>query len=302
MAQSKQYKYDVYTNDLKFKKNRNIDSKRAKWNNINDEYMYDNIDLDSIEYRLLECKKNDYSILDFSHMDLKQLPEIDKHIKSCINYLFITDNELSELPDLNDYIHLQILDISHNKIKKINKLPPSLIELNCKENNLESLPSCSECPNLKRIECSNNNIRNIPVYSNITDLLCNNNKIESLIGLKKLEKLSCMNNKICLINECGNLKYLDCSNNDIKYLPEMEKLVDLIINNNMIDNLGKFKNLKYIEMFGTKIKILPYIDTLEELFCHKENITEISKLYMINKKIDIKIHKDKNMHIVFSCI
>jgi len=305
MAQAKQHKYgryDVYTNDLKFKKNRNIDSNRARWNNINDEYMHDNVDLDSVEYRLLECKKSNYSTLDFSHMDIKELPEIDKNIKSCINYLFITDNELTELPDLDEYIHLQILDISHNKIKKINRLPSSLIEFNCKENKISELPSYNSCPNLKRIECSNNNICNIPNYSNLTSLLCNNNNIKSITGLKNLEKLLCVDNKITLINGCDNLKYLDCSNNDIKNIPEMSKLVDLIVNNNMIDNLDNFKSVKYIEMFGTKIKVLPYIDTLEELFCHKDNITEISKIYTQNKKINIKIHKNKNMHIIFSNI
>jgi Leucine-rich repeat (LRR) protein len=303
MSQPKRYKYDVYTNDLKFKKNRNIDPERAKWDKVNGEYMHNNIDLDSIEYRLLECKNSSYSTLDLSHMDLSHLPEINKHIKSCIIYLFVTDNELTELPDLTEYMHLQILDISNNKISSLNKLPSSLLELNCNENKISELPSTISCPNLKRIECSNNNICDIPIYKNLTNLLCSNNNIKSITGLKNLEKLLCVNNKINIINSCDNLKYLDCSHNDVKQLQVMDKLVDLIINNNPINNIDYFDKLiklTYFEMFGTKINVLPYIDSLEELFCYKENISEISKQYIDKKKISVKVHKDKNMHIIFS--
>jgi hypothetical protein len=297
----KTHKYDVYLNDLKYKNKRNINKNLANWMHPTYAEMFDNIEFDSIEYRIYECIQSNGSVLDLSNMDLNEFPlnKIPNDLKQKIQYLFIQDNNLKTLSDLLDFHSLEVLDISHNHITKFNKLPPSLSELNCKYNELYMLPSYIECPNLILLNCENNKIKEMPQYNLLKTVLCGNNELEEILGLTA-EKISCNNNKILSIEKCYNLLYLDCSNNPIHYLCDVDKLTDLIMNSTHIDILPNFKNLKYIEMFNTNIKCIQYFETLEDLFINTNTTKKISKLYKINKEIIINTYKEKLIHFYFT--
>lgn len=299
-------KYKVYKNDLKFKKNRNIDKKHAIWYKQKYEHMFDNIDLDSLEYRLLDYLKSGYENLDLSQIELKLFPNLSK--LNDLQYmnmkcLFISENNLTSFPDLSQYHNLQIIDISHNKLSKIDKLPSSIVELNCKHNELIELNefnSLSEnCPNLIRLECSNNKLKTIPHYEKLMNLLCCHNEIIYLNEYQHLNHLICTNNKLIKIGNYENLKYLDCSNNNINELGNMNNLIDLIINNTHVTKLPNMNKIKYIEMFGTTNIQLNYFETLNDLFCYKDSISILSQKYTLHKKINITKHKDKMLHITF---
>ena len=298
-------KYQVYKNDLKFKKNRNIDKDRARWDNKEYEDMYNNIDFDSLEYRLLEFLKSGssgYENLDLSQTELKIFPNLTKlHTIQYTNmkYLFIAENSLTELPDLSEYKNLQVIDVSHNKLTKITKLPSSLIELTCKHNLLAELPNESNM-NIIRLDCAFNKLSNLPNYNKLINLICCNNDISIINNYPNLERLICNDNKIIKIEKLINLKYLDCSNNDITELPiNMNNLIDLIINKTKIEHLPSLDKIKYIEMFGNNINYLNYFHTLEDLFCYKQSIYKMSKKYTENKKLSVKLHKENMLHITF---
>lgn len=298
--------YDVYKNDLKFKKDRNIDQNRARWSEKDYKEMYNTIDFDSLEYRLLEflkSGKSGYENLDLSQMELNLFPNLIKlHSLQYTNmkYLFIAENNLTELPDLSNYVNIQAIDVSHNKLIKINKLPSSLIELNCKYNHLTTLPPVETIPNIVRLDCAYNKLKEIPIYKKLGNLICGHNEISVINNYTNLERIICNDNKIVKIENLNNVKYLDCCNNDIKELPmNMINLIDLIINDTKIEHLPDLEKIKYIEMFGVNINYLNYFDTLEDLFCYKDSIYKLSKKYTENKKITVKPHKDKILHISF---
>lgn len=297
MSLSKEY--IIYKNDLKYKKNRNLDSNKIMWDN-NLEYLFNNVDLDSLEYRLYECKKNNYSTLDLNNMDLVELPDIPEEYKDKIKCLFIAENELEVIPDLTDFRNLEILEISNNNIYDLGRLPVSLIELCCRHNKMSYLPSPSECPNLERIDCTSNEINEIAQYLKLKSLVCNCNKISIVPNLENLEKLICNNNTINYIGKCTNIKYLDCSVNKLLNLNDYENLVDLICSSNNISELVPYKNLQYIEIFNTDIRYVPYMDNLQELYCERNTVKKIAKKYMYECNIDIKVHKETMLHAVFS--
>lgn len=297
MCLSKQY--SIYRNDLKYKKYRNLDKTKILCED-NIKYLFENINLDSLEYRLYECKKSNMLNLDLTNMDLIVFPNIPKEYKEKIKSLFIAENDLDTLPDLSDFKQLEILDISNNNIYDINKLPSTLIEFTCRFNKLNHLPLPKECPNLERIDCSGNEITEIPLYTKLKSLICSKNRISVIPNLENLEKLVCDNNVIHYIEKCDNLKYLNCSFNKLIKLNDYKKLVDLICSSNNISELFKYNNVKYLEIFNTDIKMIPYMKNLEELYCEKDQVKKISKEYLNECNLEIKIHKDNILHIIFT--
>jgi len=59
--------YPVYRNDIKFRHHRNVDPSRAVWDDDVKKDFHEK-DTDSIEYRLEECKRENYETLDLCHM------------------------------------------------------------------------------------------------------------------------------------------------------------------------------------------------------------------------------------------
>ena len=296
----KKEKYDVYLNDLKYKSKRNIKKEYANWMHPTYAAMFDKVSFDSLEYRIYDCVKYDGITLDLSNMDLVDVPldKIPPDLKARIQHLFIQDNEILNIEDLSEFKCLEVLDISHNKIKYIPKLPNTVIEINCKQNKIVKLPPKNECPNLKLCNCEDNKITIIPSYDKLKTILCANNEITEIDGLN-CETISCMNNKIVSITKCFNLTYLDCSNNPLKTLNNTNKLIDLIMNSTEMEILPDFKELKYLELFNTKIQWIKYIDTLEDLFIHRECTKEISSLYKAEKNIEAKMYKKNLIHFIF---
>jgi Leucine-rich repeat (LRR) protein len=255
---------------------------------------------DSLAYRFAASNKDNNDTLDLSYLDLSTFPEIPDYIKHKIRHLFASENCFTELPDLTDYKNLIALDVSCNKLKKINNLPKSLEELHCRDNKIESLPSGDNLPKLKRLDCSLNRLPILMPYMSLENLVCDNNELETLHCPNKVKRLLCCNNKIISISGCKNVKYLECSNNQLKTLPKLPKIIDLIMNNNPVGQMNVYDSIKYLELFGTKINVMPYMPTLEEIYCYKDSIQEISKSYREFKNIDIKIHKDQLLHLTFA--
>ena len=133
--------YYITKNDLKYKKLRNLDkSKISNLDKNNDNYdkeldkLFENNNFDTIEYRIEECVKDGKKILDLKYLELKDFPKLSHDLIRSIEELYISNNELEYLPDIDNFINLKILDIAENKLRKIGKLPPKLIELCCFEN------------------------------------------------------------------------------------------------------------------------------------------------------------------------
>lgn len=299
--------YSITENDLKYKKNRDlkfdkIDSFNPKSKNYDEKLLnlYRNINLDTIEFRLNECKKNNYKILDLKHLDLEKIPKIifkiDKLIEN-LEELYIGNNLLIELPDLSMFKNLKVLDVSINKLIKINKIPNNIIEFTCFDNKIENIDIIKNCKNLKTLYCSNNKICNLDFLNNtnINIIIANKNNITKMPeNLNNLKKLYVKKNNLENLFIYPNVIYLECSYNKIKNLiiNNNNCLIDLLINGNPIEILPDFKKLKYLEIVNTNIKKLDFYPYLIELICSTDKLEEISNEYKLEKKY---LHNNNNL-------
>lgn len=284
--------YRIYKSDLKYKANRNLNVDKIIWDNPELLHLYHNVDLDSLAYRLEECKAHKYTTLDLSNMSLENFPEIPSLIASKVQYLFLSENKLSEIPDLSKWLSLSVIDLSNNKLVKLNKLPKSLIELTCKYNNLVDISNLAGLELLERIDLSYNSIETLPENLKVKIFNCSYNKLTSIPGYGSVNKLYCNQNKITTIGTCDNLQYLDCGFNLLKKLGDYPNLVDLICESNPIDNVKSYKNLKYLEIFNTNIKEIPYMPNIHDVFCTKKAIRTIDARYVDNFVIKSEITKN----------
>jgi len=279
--------YVVYKNDLKYRKFRNLDKEKIKWHQANDAKLYYQ-DLDSIEYRIKDCYAEELSCLDLKHMDLSVFPSLPNEFYSNVKYLFMDDNNFTELPDLSVFKNLLVVDCSNNKIRKINKLPKTLEEINCHNNKLTELPSPNYCSNLEVLDCGHNEIKVIPNYPKLRILFCGHNQITRLNNCINLEKIYCENNQIESIINCEKLIYLNCKNNKLLSLKNFPNLLDLYCNHNKeITDISTLTSLQEIELVNTNITVIPYFKNLSQIICDNKSI-KIAKEYKIEfaKKFD----------------
>ncbi|MCJ7637601.1 MAG: hypothetical protein MUO21_08945 [Nitrososphaeraceae archaeon] len=269
----------IYENDLKYKKYNNIDMKRVCGENV-----HKNQDKDTIEYRFYECLKDGGKTLDLSHLALTSLPLIPKDIALHVKYLFLSENKLTNIEDLNYMENLVVVDLCNNNLINIPSLPYTVEELLVINNQITTINSLVQYPFLKRINCSNNLIREIPMIDSAEILICDNNKIEKITNkLPKLIKLMISNNRIKRLPNYENLRILEIENNDLEQIEGCKNLIELYCSCTNISSLTGFNKIEVIHCYKTNITKLEYFGTLKELLCDYRANMALSKYYKIIK-------------------
>jgi Leucine-rich repeat (LRR) protein len=226
--------------------------------------------------RLKTCDK----YLDLSNCDLKEIP---KDIPVHVEYLFLSDNKITKIDNIDHLINLQAIDLSSNRLVKLDNLPENIQEISARNNKLNDISYIIKLKDLKRLDISYNKITVIPTnYAEsivadyncistlqympfITSLICSYNLLESISGdnIPVITELDCSNNKIKCIQNFNCLELLHCSYNllgDIKNIPRL-KYLDCT-DNPLITRIEYFKNL-------------------EELICSYNKDLKISSKYNI---------------------
>lgn len=286
---SNEKKYVVYENDLKFRSNRNIDPEKADWFDEKTKKKY-STDQDNLEYRLRECQKSNFSFLDLSHLKLSDIPKLSNEIFYKIKYLFLNDNNLENIGDnLNQFIDLEVLDISCNKIKQISKLPTTIKEFVCHNNKLETIPKHKH---ITKIDCSHNFINLLNEYPELKDIICHDNKLSNIPTYKNATRIICKNNPLTHIHDQPNVSYIDCSKTDIvKLVSSIPNLTHLVCNDTKINDVSNLKNLVVLEILGcNNLTKLPYLPNLQDLLFQNTIQLMIESKYKVEKCINQKHH------------
>lgn len=293
-------KYEVYRNDIKYRKHRDVNPDRAIWDEDVEQDFYQK-DTDSIKYRLEECEREKYETLDISHMGencFRELFENDqfKKIKNKIHHLFAKDCELIELPDLTSLTSLITLDVSHNKICKISKLPESIEELIVNDNQLLEIKNIM--PRLKRFNGSNNLIKDFTYGENLESLYLTNNPIDQLPILKNAYYLNISSTKIYKIDSMPRLKTLECSHTDIMKIPAMKILEYLVCNSSKVNDISELTTLHGLEMVNTPIQKVHFMNSMNSMTYHQDSKVNISTKYKLkyvrknrNNVIELKLQQ-----------
>uniref|UniRef100_A0A8C7EX42 Leucine-rich repeat and guanylate kinase domain-containing protein n=1 Tax=Neovison vison TaxID=452646 RepID=A0A8C7EX42_NEOVI len=189
--------------------------------------------------------------------------------------------DLIDISILCEYVHLQKLDLSVNKIEDLSCVScmPYLLELNASHNKLTTFFNFKPPKNLKKVDFSYNQIsemRDLSEYQTLTKLILDNNEIEEINGLELcsgLTHLSLAKNKITSINGLGMLpiKILCLSSNRIEKITGLEDLKALQIvdlSHNQISSLQGLENHDFLEVINledNKIAELGEIEYIENL-------------------------------------
>ena len=247
----------------------------------------------------------DYSGLrrfDFIMLNLSKFPS---QLAPCthLKELFLRNNHIGVIPSLvGRLLHLETLDLAHNRISEIAEEVgslPNLKQFDLNGNHLKIIPSVIQrLVNLKDLNLSDNQI---PEFSEGTNHLSHlkilrlaRNRIQSIpstiSNYSHLKQLVLSYNKILSIPpEIGNclyLKILNLTANMIKDVPpeigRLTKLQNLHLDQNEIialpTEIGNCSNLRVVVLSQNKIEILPlglFQSNLEELSCGDNQIQAI---------------------------
>ena len=294
-------KYTVYRNDIKFKKHRHIDPKCADWTDDIKSAFY-RYNTDSIEYRIQECIREKLETLDLSHMTHECFEDFMSHpkfreIRDKVQHIFAQSSNLSIIPNLHNFTNLLTLDLSNNRLTKINTLPTSLEELILNNNKLISLSH--NLPNLKRLKITDNKITDIKLSNSLESTYLNNNPINNISQLDNIKYLNISNTDIKYIHSYPKLEILDCYHTKINSIPQMNKLKELNCSYSFISNIQELKHLETLEMINTNIDKLHYIHSLCTVKYHSNDKFKISNQYQL---VSIKKNKKDINEIIFEIV
>ncbi len=287
---------EIYDNDLKYKKYRNIDiSKVEKYDA--DVRTYDIEDRDTLQYRMKECHtKYNGTMLDISHLDLEVMPI--NMLPSALRYLFCSNNKFKDLGNLSHLKNLEVLDCCNNELEVLPILPLNLAEITCRDNKLVDIKTIKKCDQMERLDCSFNKLDDMPEMNNLKILVCSSNNLRGVPTLRSLKKLICKNNKIEKLPHLHNLVELDCCHNYLREVVDYSNLQSLICNNNHIHDLALLDNLEVLRCCGNPINRIPYFDNLKELLCDYGTVKEINRNYQ-QKLADSSVNKKNELQLLF---
>ena len=192
----------------------------------------------------------------------KDSAEIQKFKKIFPNFSIEDVKTVLNLNGIEGFKNLVELNCSNNDLKTLPALPETLQILICVGNNLTKIEKLS--PALTKLDCSDNQLTELPFLPvNLLDLDCEKNYLTAInISQLALERLSCSDNQLYVLPDLPkNLLKLDCNNAQLTIIPALPNgLIELECAHNLLEKL-------------------PYLpDSLRELDCSFNRFTTLQNL------------------------
>jgi Leucine-rich repeat (LRR) protein len=252
-----------------------------------------------IEIRIDNCRKDNYVHLDLSNLQLQKIPSLPYDIFNKVSVCILTENELSDINNIDHFKKLKVLDVGHNYLAHIKSLPQTLEEFVCPRNQLTDLSCILNCPHIERIDFTDNLITEIPPLSNLKIVYGAHNKLTHIKTMNSLQKLICHNNCVHQIDYCPELVYLDARNNMIAKIDSFPKLKQLYINNNKLTVLNNLCSLEYLECIHNYVEKIMYFENVFEILC---DIYVDKEFVNISSKYKDRVDCIKQFNDKYCCI
>jgi hypothetical protein len=187
------------------------------------------------ENNILKFKDPAFEAFLVRYYDKNDDGHISQYEAEDVTKLEITKHKIYSLDGIENFINLEKLVCSKNKLTKLNLTQnTSLRTLICNNNSIAVL-DISACQDLITLDCAYNNLTNLALDKNseLKTLNCTNNKLINLdiTHSSQLEELNCANNQISTVNiiNCTFLRKIECQKNsisrlDISFNPHLEEL------------------------------------------------------------------------------
>jgi len=306
---------------LEEKLKHNVDNKDDVLN-IDNLELFEIPDLSTYDWVVeLNIKKNNISSINKEKLppNLEKLDISDNNIhtifttdlpKSVI-FLDISDNLLVKF-DGNEFVNLEILNISKNEICEIIAFPPnsvfidvwfckletipdfpeSLLQIDCSDNNLVSFGKINS--SLRKINFSRNKFAVMPeLPDSVKQINCANCKIENIDKIPpQLKKLYAKKNYIKSLN-CElplTLVVLDLSSNDLIEMPTLtEGIVNVKLSNNKISVLKDIpSSVEYLNLSSNDLTEMPILkEGIINVELYDNKISELTDIPFSVKYLDV---------------
>ncbi|MFY7938628.1 MAG: leucine-rich repeat protein, partial [Flavobacterium sp.] len=228
------------------------------------------------------CNDNRNTELDLSDCQLQEIPqEINDFY--WLKTLYLNNNKIEKISNLEKLVNLEELKINSNKISKIQGLEAlsRLTFLDLYENQIEVIENLESLSELKFLGFPNNNISKIQGLSHLkklSKLWLDSNQIQSIEGLDTLENLTVLglrNNRIANISGLKNLIKLD-----------ILSLAENVIHR--IENLENLTQLHTLYLWGNPIKRIQGLDALINISILYLSSNQIEKIEGLDKLVNVK--------------
>ncbi len=168
-------------------------------------------------------------------LDLECIPEMIQDF-TWLEHLDLSYNKISKIENLNQLVNLTRLFINHNEIGKIEGLEQlcKLKSLHIRSNQIKKIRGLEKLKNLEILDCSSNQIFEIEDIGNLHKLKIlslNSNQIVKIKNITKLQKLQRLNlslnqiKNIIKLQKLTNLQYLNLSQNPIQDISPIKQLI-----------------------------------------------------------------------------
>lgn len=200
---------------------------------------------------------------------------LEMHNAGKIKALYLTNNNISSLEPIADFVNIEELDLRNNYVNVLNELKSfkKLKKLNLSSNNIYNFGDLPVLPQLEELNIDKNYPTNLSnINENTTLKVLSINQI-GLVDLSKLYKLN-------------KLTSLDISNNNIfnyknlNYFPLLENLYVRRVDNKIIDTIPELQYLKTLDLSDNNISIFDW-----ELFVKFSAFKNLEKLDLSQNQI-----------------
>ncbi|MCJ1229910.1 hypothetical protein MMC12_006581 [Toensbergia leucococca] len=274
-----------------------------------DEDLLDGYELDIDDIDLVHCRVSSIPALRLERFTkveklcLRQNQissiEIPSNLGSTLEDLDLYDNLISHIKGLDSLVHLTSLDLSFNKIKRVQNVNhlKKLKDLYFVQNKIPRIEGLDGLAGLRNLELAANRIReieNLETLTGLEELWLGKNKItelKNLSPLANLKILSIQSNrlpKISGLSDLSTLEELYISHNaltEISGLESNHNLRVLDISNNQITKLANLQHLKHLEELWASGNQLSSFDEVEKELADKE---ELNTVYFEGNPLQLK--------------
>lgn len=223
------------------------------------------------------CETGDYAYLKLSleSLSLESIQGINEFPH--LQHVNLSHNKLTVLKPLSSLKNLLTLDISHNSLTQLFDFqsPANLLYVNASHNEIKGLGTVSSNKSIQKLNLDHNLISEITGIEDLANLLylsLNSNKITRISRMPIcLQYLDLGNNLITKINKNFDklifLRSLDLSFNKItslRGLEELESLMTLKLQENLIRKVNTLDHL-------VDLALLTYLDLTGNIVCSKQH-------------------------------
>ncbi|KAG7222224.1 hypothetical protein INR49_016638, partial [Caranx melampygus] len=203
--------------------------------------------------------------------------------------VFYQSHNLSDISVLCNYVHLQKLEVPHNKIKDLSCVNnmPYLVILDASHNEISNFFGFQPPKNLKEVNFSHNRLtkmKDLSAYSSLSKLDLDHNSFREITGLE----------------QCCNLTHLSLANNKISRMSGLDNLplTHLCLRGNQLERIEGLENQRSLQVLDLSLNRITSLSGLQNLHLvgsinlEKNLITEIQECKHIH---DLLLLRDLNL-------